>query len=119
MINLKDLINRVYSSKECVSFDMFMEDDSKSKNDSSRFMFEANYRRNPNNPLEWTMRVVLPRTRDNDHQIYEFDYVLPKSGLALTLIAAMGLKFFQLRLQEEIQMKSDWNFTIGDIIKDI
>lgn len=119
MLELNKLANRVYSGKECISFDIFMEDDSKSKNDSSRFMFEANYRRNPSNPLEWTMRVVLPRTRDNDHQIYEFGYVLPKSGLALTLIAAMGLKFFQLRLQEEIQMKSDWNFTIGEVTKSV
>lgn len=119
MLNLSTLVNRVYSGKECISFDVFMEDDSKSKNDSSRLMFEANYRRNISNNLEWTMRVVLPRTRDGDHQIYEFGYVLPKSGLALTLIAAMGLKLFQLRLQEEIQMKSDWNFIIGESIKDM
>lgn len=119
MLDLKDLSNRVYSGKECTSFDVFMEDKSKPKEDASRFMFEANYRRSKSNPLEWTLRVVLPRTRDNDHQIYEFGYVLPKAGLALTLIAAMGLKFFQLRLQEEIQMKSDWNFTIGDVIKDM
>ena len=66
---------------------------------------------------EWRMRIVLDKTRDADSQVYTFGYIMPKSNLPLELIAATGLKYFQLYLKEEIQTKSEYDFMLGDVLK--
>ena len=63
------------------------------------------------------MTIVLDRTRDADSQVYSFDYIMPKSGLPIGLIAATGLKYFQLYLKEEIQTKSGYDFALGEILR--
>ena len=78
-------------------------------------MFLAKFERVREDVLIWNMRVVLDRTRDSDSQVYNFEYQIPKIGMDLTMIAAIGLKYFQLFLKEEVQKKVDIDFIIGKI----
>ena len=57
------------------------------------------------------------KDQDADSQVYTFGYIMPKSNLPLELIAATGLKYFQLYLKEEIQTKSEYDFMLGDVLK--
>lgn len=122
MLKLKELVNRIYGgkdNKECVRFEYEVLDADRAANDSKRNCFVARYQRSIEDAKRWRMQVVLPRNRDCDSQVYTFDYVLPKEGMELTLIAAIGLKYFQLKLKEEIQQKSDWDFVLGTLLKDM
>lgn len=110
MVMLKELINRVYEGKECISFEYELEAEDATVN--------AQFRRQEN-PLEWRMRIVLDRTRDADSQVYNFGYQLPKASMDLAMICAIGLKYFQLYLKEEVQKKSNIDFAIGDLVKDM
>lgn len=110
MLTLKDLDNRVYSDKTCSEFSYSLKDE------RGQTKLKANFWRGPEEN-EWRMRIVLDRTRDADSQVYTFGYIMPKSNLPLTLIAATGLKYFQLLLKEEIQVKSEYDFALGDVLK--
>lgn len=113
MIILKDLKNRVYEGKECVYFEYIIELNKNSKV-AARFSKQKHCGSRFN---EWKMQVVTDRTRDKDSEVYNFGYVMPRENLPLELIAATGLKYFQLYLKEEIQEKSNMDFTIGEIIR--
>ena len=110
MINQKELENRVYSGKQCIGFDYTV------KNEKAEKQFEARFRTGAEKN-EWNMQIVLGRTRDTDCQVYNFGYIMPKSNLPLELIAATGLKYFQLYLKEEIQTKSEYDFMLGEILR--
>lgn len=110
MIKLKELVQREYEGKICQSFKYIVCQGDKK--------IEAEYRRGKEG-REWGMRIVLDRTRDTDHQVYSFSYELPKNGMPLPLIAAIGLKYFQLRLKEEVQFKSSLDFELGQITEDM
>ena len=113
MLTLKDLNNRVYRCKACKGFDYMAINPER----NNQVLFEARFRRSDDNENEWQMRIVLDRTRDADSQVYTFGYIMPKSNLPLELIAATGLKYFQLYLKEEIQTKSEYDFMLGDVLK--
>lgn len=106
MIRLKDLQNRVYSGKQCISFEFPLKI-------SDELAVVAKF--TTDLYCQWNMQVVLPRTRDKDSDVYNFSYLMPKSNLPLELIAATGLKYFQLYLKQEIQTKSDLDFMLGEI----
>ena len=109
MIKLKDLQNRIYSGKTCIRFKYEIQIDDKTS-------VEAMFKR-MDNPNEWNMQIVFNRTRDKDSEVYNFGYIMPKDGLPLELIAATGLKYFQLYIKEEIQAKSNIDFMLGDILQ--
>lgn len=111
MLDLKQLVNRIYKGKECVGFDFEL------TNEKGEQLLEARYALIGEN--EWQMRIVFDRTRDADSQVYTFGYVMPKSGLPLTLIAATGLRYFQLYLKEEIRTKQMIDFSIGTVTEGI
>lgn len=67
----------------------------------------------------WNMRVVLPKDKDSDSQVYNFCYKMPRDGLPIKLIAATGLKYYQLYLKEEIQRKSNFDFVLGELLRDM
>ena len=113
MITLKELENRVYRGKVCKGFDYKAVNPER----NNQVLFEARFRRSDDNENEWEMLIVLERTRDADSQVYKFGYIMPRSGLPLELIAATGLKYFQLHLKEELQRKSDYDFALGDILR--
>lgn len=117
MIKLKDLVNRVYDGKDCIRFEYEVIDTEASRNTSSCFI--ARYWRDPVVPVQWNMQVVIPGNRDCDCQVYTFNYVLPREGMNLDLIAAIGLRYFQLRLKEDIQNKTAWDFALGEVLHDM
>lgn len=110
MLKLKDLENRIYSGRTCVGFDYTLRDEKGKPQLEARFRLgeELNH---------WSMNIVLGRTRDADSQVYNFGYVMPKSGLPLELIAATGLKYFQLYIEEEVQTKISYDFMLGEVLK--
>ena len=111
MIKFKDLQNKVYSGKQCVRFEYgIMVDD---QYVYAQFQKQTSKTAQPN---EWNMQIIFGRTRDKDSEVYNFGYVMPKDGLPLELIAATGLKYFQLHLKQEIQAKSNLDFELGDIL---
>lgn len=112
MLKLKDLQNRVYSGKVCTRFECKIPID---KDKSLLAMFIREFAGQVCSDM-WRMQVVTDRTRDKDSEVYNFTYVMPKSNLPLELIAATGLRYFQLHLKEEIQNKSNLDFVLGDIL---
>ena len=113
MIKQKELNMHTHVGGQCTGFSyMFQTEDGK--------MLKAEFSAidYPNGkPKEWRMQVVIERTRDADSQVYNFGYVMPRAGLPLELIAATGLKYFQLYLKEEVQMKSNIDMTLGPVLE--
>lgn len=110
MIELKDLENRVYRNKSCTEFSYGI------KNEKGEEILKARFIKG-GLMNQWNLRIVIDRTRDADSQVYNFGYVMPKSNLPLELIAATGLRYFQMYLKEEIQKKSELDFALGEVIK--
>ena len=113
MIKFKDLQNKVYSDKVCVRFEYeihFEHNGVKSK-------VCAYFKRKENNLNYWIMQVLFDRTRDKDSEVYHIDYIMPKSNLPLELVAATGLRYFQLYLKEEVQIKSNMDFELGNTLQ--
>lgn len=107
MIKQSDLVNRMNINGVCVDFDYILNvDDSR---------IRCRFTRDKDHLTIWNMLVVIKRTRDADSQVYSFDYQLPKSNMDLTMVAAIGLKYFQLHLKKEVQLKSNIDFTLGEI----
>ena len=113
MIKLKDLQNRVYSDKDCMRFDYLIPVE-----DKEPILAVFTKKVQEGRELHtWNMKIVIDRTRDKDSEVYNFSYVMPRNGLPLELIAATGLRFFQLYLKEEVQTKSNLDFELGNILQ--
>lgn len=111
MIKLKDLQNRIYSGKECIRFEYAI-----LLNDK-QIIYAKFDKRQESQLNEWNMQVIFARTRDKDSEVYNFGYIMPRENIPLELIAATGLRYFQLYLKNEIQEKSNIDFQLGDIIE--
>lgn len=114
MLRLKDLQNRVYSGKQCVRFEVPVQ---AADNKYVLAQFTKVVQGDAANSNEWHMRVVLDRTRDKDSEVYNFGYVMPRNNLPLELIAATGLRYFQMYLKEEVQSKTNMDFYLGSILE--
>ena len=108
MLTQKDIECKEYKGKELIAFKYVQRDRDGNKE------WEAQYNRGEQ-PNEWNMTVVLGRTRDADSQVYHFGYIMPKSKLPIELVAATGLKYFQLYLKQELEQKIAIDFEIGEI----
>ena len=108
MLSFKDLENKVYSGKICTRFECTVKA-------NQEHWVRATFKRSHQDPSEWSMQVIIDRTRDKDSEVYNFGYIMPKSTIPLELIAATGLKYFQLYLKEEVQLKSNLDFALGEI----
>ena len=113
MLKLKDLQNRVYSGKTCISFEYNIIIDENNIL-TAKFIKRQHHGAQPN---EWNMQIITDRTRDKDSEVYTFGYVMPRDKLPLELIAATGLKYFQLYLKKEVQAKSNLDFELGNILQ--
>ena len=110
MLKLKDLKNRVYNGRECIRFECNIMLDKDSKQE-----IEAVFKKVA--LTEWRMQILIDGTRDKDTEVYNFRYIMPRSNLPLELIAATGLKYFQLYIKEEVQAKSNLDFELGNILQ--
>lgn len=111
MLTLKELENRMYLDKTCMYFTYNL------RNEKKEVLQRFEFFRSAENESQWNMRVIIERTRDADSQVYNFNYIMPNSKASLCLICAVGLRYFDLYLKEEIQTKSDYDFLISDVIR--
>ena len=107
MIKQSDLVNRMSVDGVCVDFDYILNVDNK--------RLRCRFTRNKDELSVWNMMVVIKRSRDADSQVYNFGYQLPKENMDLTMITAIGLKYFQMYLKKEIQEKMNMDFILGEI----
>lgn len=133
MITLKELINREYIGKNCVSFDYMLQvrrghfrplrcmfnrasvqgltdDQEVDENTEPREVSEDEATRT------WLLSVSIPRADHADSHNYYIGYTMPKSDLPLELICATGLAYLQREFQREVQYKSLADFEIGQLI---
>lgn len=115
MIVLSNLKNRVYSGKQCIRFEYIIK--LNLNNNESKDQVIARFERQLANPAEWNMQIIFDRTRNKDSDVYNFGYIMPRDNLSLELIAATGLKYFQLYIKDEVQIKSNLDFDLGNILQ--
>ena len=119
MLKRKELTNLKHDDeRQLIGFSYDVVDKDRNPSDEKYNCFSADWTKGDGEGI-WNMRVVLPRTRDADSQVYNFSYQLPRDGLPVELIAATGLKYFQLYLKDEIQKKSNFDFVLGELLKDM
>lgn len=107
MIKQSDLKNRMNAGGMCVDFDYIIEtEDTRTR---------CRFSRDAKQPDVWNMMVVIKRSGFADSQVYNIGYQLPKPNMDLTMVTAIGLKYFQYHLKEEVQLKSSLDFTIGEL----
>lgn len=109
MIKLKDLKNRVYLEKKCISFDYDV------LNEEGEFCFEVRFKKLVEKL--WQMKIVLEGNGESESQVYTFLVSIPKENMPLELIAATGLRYFQMHIKDEIQRKVEFDFAIGEVVK--
>ena len=107
-MELRDLINRKYEGKQCTYFEYVIED-------KEGMRVPLYFTRDHDNDLGWGMLVVLGKTGVASHQVYEFNYCVFTKSMPLENVAAVGLRFFQHTLKEEIQNKCNLDFIIGEV----
>ena len=105
-----ELINRKNDkeTKVCMGFeyDLLVENESGNKT-------ELPFRFKRLGDKTWSVELVIGL------QVYQIMYDVPTNSMDLTMVAAFGLRNIQYQLQQEIQMKSIIDFTIGDETKDM
>ena len=112
MIKDKDLKLREMKHKECVAFvyDLLLNDE------------QNNYMRCFFHKVEgkvWQIEVWEYSTSNKSDVIYRWGYEMPKDNMPLTMICAFGLIRLQRQMKEEVQMKSELDFTIGSLVEGI
>ena len=117
MIKQKDLDIHTHIGRQCVGFSYTLKDEDNKVLKAEFVAVDYHGGKLGDRPKEWQMQIVLDRTRDADSQVYTFGFVMPRSGLPLELIAAPGLKYFQLYVKEEVQQKSNIDFMLGSILE--
>lgn len=114
MIEIKELKNRVYEQKDCIAFDYELLDSDENKREK-KVLMEARFKREKTDGKIWRLMVVFPRTEHADSQVYFVVFQMPKPNMDLRLVCATGLRFFQMKLKEEIQEKVIIDFEIGSV----
>lgn len=114
MIKLKDLEFRKYEGRKCVAFTYSIQIDKDTSIDAKFSLMPDKFSQYPGR--EWNLSLIIPRSNFADSQVYGVNYVLPKEGMNLELIAATGLKYFQNYIKQEIQIKQSIDFILGDIV---
>lgn len=112
-IEEKDLKQREYEDKECVAF---VYDIVFGENEESRIL-RCFYHRVKEKI--WQLEVWDYCTANKSDVIYRWVYDMPKNNMSLKMICAFGLTRLQLQMKEEVQMKSEIDFTLSELLKDI
>ena len=114
MIKQKDLNLSTFVGRRCIGFSYKLK--SEAQEIELKFSNTDYVSENESNK-EWLMQVVMGRTRDADSQVYNFGYIMPRNNLPLELIAATGMRYFQLYLKEEIERKINIDFALGSVLE--
>lgn len=108
MIKAKDVILREYKDKECVAFAILLKTDEK--------RFAARYEKIEDKTWGFIITLV-DLVKYAAPQAYAFKYSVPKSNMPLEMIAAIGLSYWQNALLEEMQLKNELAFEIGELVE--
>lgn len=107
MITAKDVILREYKDKECVAFAILLKTDKKH--------FAARYEKIDDKT--WGFMITLvDYAKYAAPQVYAFKYSVPKNNMPLEMIAAIGLSYWQDGVMEEVQLKNELVFKIGEMV---
>ena len=111
LIKSKDLKLREIKDKATIAFvyDLVLGDDENKK--TLRFYFH-----NVEGRI-WQMEVCEYGTVCKSDVMYRWGYEMPKDNMALTMICAYGLSRFQIQMKHEVQMKSEIDFALGDLLE--
>ena len=104
-----ELINRKNNpdTKECIGFEYeLLVDDGNNK-----ITFPIRFTRL--GERTWSVEMVFKS------QVYQIMYDVPTPNMDLVMVAAFGLRNLQFEIEQEIQMKSIIDFSIGDVIKEM
>lgn len=110
MIKQSDLVNRMNIDGVCVDFDYII--------NIEDLRIRCRFSRNNNADYElptWLLIVLLKRDGVKDSEVYNFSYQVPKANMDLTMVAAIGIKYFQMYIKKEIESKTGLDFVLGDI----
>ena len=109
MITRNDIHNRVYAiNKQCERFEIKIKNE---ENEYDVFFHKINEQ-------TWKVKFQLEKTNEADSQDYTFTFMLPTTNpISLEKIAAFGLRYMQLAIQEEIQQKSNIIFEISNLLE--
>jgi hypothetical protein len=116
MITRKDLKNRQYENEKCVAFDFIINVE---EYGPVELRFKRDLSKLDISPImenQWQAQMILKRDSYSDSQVYGFEYQVPNNKVPLETIAGMGLRFIQLKMKEDVQLKSTIDFTIGEFL---
>lgn len=109
MIDLKQLECRRYKENQCISFQYALDLGKEVKPLVFRFS------RVDQGERFWTLETQIHKTAFSDTQCYQIDFDVPRNDLPLTLICAIGLRYFKIHMQMETQYRANVDFTIGEV----
>ena len=108
MITAKDIVLREYREKECVAFAVLLKTDEK--------RFAARYEKIEDKTWGFIITLV-DYAKYAAPQAYAFKYSVPKTNMPLEMIAAIGLSYWQDSVMEEVQLKNELVFEIGELVE--
>ncbi len=112
-IKLKDLQNRVYSGKQCIAFNLVLEN--KELENSEQLILQ--YVRNVNDLTLWNVRLILERkTIYENTTIYDIGYSAYSINIDLVKVAMIGLTYLQTEIKQELQRKINIDFMVGEVL---
>lgn len=119
MISRKDIMfMRHDEERQLIGFCYEVVDSTREERDSEKDCFLAEWKKLDGVGI-WEMRIILDKVKGSESQVYRVQYQLPRDGLPMELIAATGLRYFQECLKEEIQAKSNYDFVLGELLRDM
>lgn len=111
-INQKELILREYEEKQCIAFVYILK--SEKEEEKARFMFKKQ------GPQRWKIIAFIPDAMTVDFiSTIQFVFEIPKEKIPLETIAGIGITLFQHQLKEQVQIYTNLDFDIGQVVKDM
>lgn len=115
MIKLAELKGRKYEGKKCVSFEYdLVVDESNGKQLKVDFEYQD---KDSLGQVIWDAKMFIKKTEMLDSQTYHVQYMIPRENLPLELIAAIGLRYLQTIMKDEIQKKMQIDWAISHTVE--
>lgn len=111
MLEPKMLKLREMEGKQCIAFvyDLLI--------DEQQYYARCYFRKLDSNT--WQLEVWEHSTSSKSNTIYCWYYTMPKDNMPLTTVCAFGLKRLQMQFAQEVQIKSQLDFTIGNVVQGV
>ena len=118
MIDLKELKHRDYNGgKQCVGFQYTL--DLGQDDPPMFFRFIRGDQLHGANQGDGNAQKVWQMETAIGGQHYYITFEIPRVDIPLTLICAIGLRYFKMQMQSEVQYRVNIDFTIGNVTEDM